>query len=126
MIVNLTKHAEDRIKERGIDVKDVEIVVQVGTPVSWRDGKKAKEYKGLRVVYSEADDIFVVVTAYKVDKNLEQIVKKIPQPNEWWKSSDEDVFVSQAYFLQDKGLSTDEIEDHLTAVYNAVCGEYGE
>lgn len=125
-VVVYTRHAEQRLKERRISKKRAEEVLELGESITWRNGAQGKEYKGIKVVYEEKDDIIDVITAYKVIKSLEELVDTIPAPHEWWKSENREAFIMQAYYLKEFGLEDLDIIEHLKKLYSAVCGEFGE
>jgi hypothetical protein len=125
-VIVLTKHAEKRIKERDITEKQIKKVLEKAVATKWKDNLQVKDYKGIKVVFEEKDDVINVITTYKIDNNLEIEVSKIPEPHEWWKEEDKQVFVNQAYWLQARGIDTDVIIEHLKVLFKAVCGEFGE
>lgn len=71
-------------------------------------------------------DIIQIITIYRSNRTLEEKIKRIPAPNDWWKKSSRKAFRNQAYFLLEKGLSQDEIMLLLEDLYKAVCAEFGE
>ena len=124
--IGFTAHAKERLKERKISKEDAIKVIRKGKAVRYHEKKKIFYYYSNIVVFEEKDDSIQVITVYKSNKTLEQKIEKIPDPYEWIKQADKETFINQAYFLSEKGLSDDEIIEHLDIVFRAVCGEYGE
>ena len=125
-MIEYTKHAEERLEERGITKDEVEEVMLKATIKGYRDGVKTLEYNDICVVFAKTWDATVIVTAFKTDRELEDKVNLIPSPQEWWKTDNRDFFVDQASFLKERGLNDEEIIEHLTKLFKAVCQEFGE
>ncbi len=126
MKIELTNHAHIRMTERRITIAQIRQCFEKGIPSTPKPGIFAKEHTSLRIVYREIPNGIKLITACYTDASLSDLVDKIPHPHEWWKLENRDAFVAQAKFLEEKGLSTEDIIDHLTNVYKAVCGEFGE
>lgn len=57
---------------------------------------------------------------------LEELVNSLPEGGEWWKDGDRETFVEVGKFLLAKGLSEDDVEYVLEALFYATKSEYGE
>ena len=126
MTIIYTKHAMLRMEERGITEEEIEIALDKAKIESHHENKIIRDYKTLRVVFTTDGETIKVLTVYHPNKTLERKIDAIPAPHEWWKQDGKQVFIDQAYFLIEKGLSEDEVISHLTDVFRAVCGEFGE
>lgn len=128
MNIEYTTHAKERMDERGITEEDINIVLQKAKLVRQNSKSTVKQYQDIAVAYFENTELdkLVVITVFKPEKSLERRIVRIPKPQDWWHKEDKDVFINQGYFLLEKGLDEEEIIDHLTKLFNAVCGEFGE
>ena len=62
MIVKFSRHAEERMVERGISVKEVERAITSGGKFLQKPDKIVAEYRYFRVVYRKAEDIHYIIT----------------------------------------------------------------
>ena len=75
-----TKHAEERIKMRGIEKKDVEMCLREPEVVEKRNEifiaqRKVKE-KVLRVVYKTMGNTYIIITVYLTTKKKYRVGEK--------------------------------------------------
>lgn len=123
----LTTHAAQRMNEREIDVETYEEFIKKARISFKPDGSIKAEYRKNIFILLEQEKIIKVLTAYKKNLPLEKMIEKLPPDgNGFWKQEAKDMFLEQAYFLLSKGLTEDEIVEHLTNVYVATTKEYGE
>lgn len=125
-LIILTKHAEERMKQREITQEDIDKVMEFGIVSFSSSGISTKEFGKIKVVYKEKSDIFSIITTYKTDSLLENQIDVLPKPYNWITTQSKQDFITQAYFLREKGLDDEEILEHLKFLYRAVCKEFGE
>jgi hypothetical protein len=62
LIIKLTKHAEEKMIERGITMNEVERAIQSGSKFVQEPDKIVAEYGYFSVVYKKVGDIHYVIT----------------------------------------------------------------
>lgn len=117
--------------ERGITGLEIQEALQRGRMKKYDGDLTSLEYKNLYIVFNKffnnnvKEDGFVIVTAYRPNRSLENKIDQIPYPHPWWKKEGRQVFVDQAHFLVDSGVDEDMVISLLKSLYTAACGEFG-
>lgn len=62
LIIKLTKHAEEKMIERGITMHEVEKAIASGSKSFQHPNKIVAEYMYFGVVYKKVDDIHYIIT----------------------------------------------------------------
>lgn len=62
VIIKLSKHAEEKMIERGISLKEVETAISAGSKFTQQPNKIVSEYGYFSVVYKKLGDTCYIIT----------------------------------------------------------------
>ncbi len=62
MIIKLSKHAEEKMIERGISMNEVEIAIKSGSKFTQQPDKIVSEYGYFSVVYKKKGELYYIIT----------------------------------------------------------------
>ncbi|MDP4012717.1 MAG: DUF4258 domain-containing protein [Candidatus Nanoarchaeia archaeon] len=62
MIIKLSKHAEEKMIDRGISMKEVELAIKGGSKFRQAPDKLVSEYGYFSVVYKKIKDVHYIIT----------------------------------------------------------------
>ena len=62
MIIKLSKHAEEKMIDRGITMNEVEKAIKRGTKFIQKPNKIVSEYSYFSVIYKKIGEVYYVIT----------------------------------------------------------------
>ena len=62
MIIKLSRHAEEKMIERGVSMKEIEKAIQSGSKFMQKPDKVVAEYRYFSVVYKKLNEIYYIIT----------------------------------------------------------------